>query len=106
MTQMEEVQRAGTEQVLRNNGGCSPPLPRTGRPVTSGLTEGAAQVAQDGIRLVQGEVSVLELGELPVQLGGGTALSEVLSLAAPHGSFAPQGAAPDPAGHEHSHRRP
>ena len=35
-----------------------------------GLTEGAAQVSQDGIRLVQGEVSILELGELPIQLGG------------------------------------
>lgn len=27
-------------------------------------TEGAAQVVQDGIGLVQGEVSILELGEL------------------------------------------
>jgi len=30
--------------------------------------EGAAQVSQDGIGLVQGEVSVLEPGELPIQL--------------------------------------
>lgn len=35
----------------------------------SGLAEGAAQVPQDGIRLVQGEVSILELGELAKQLG-------------------------------------
>jgi len=54
-----------------------------------GLTEGAAQVPQDGIGLVQREVSVLELGELPVQLGGRTALSETLSSAAPHPSVAP-----------------
>lgn len=32
--------------------------------------EGVAQVAQDGIGLVQREVSILELGELPVQSGG------------------------------------
>lgn len=58
----------------------------TGQPVTSGLTEEAAQVAQDGTGLVQGEVSILELGELPKQLRGGvsgTALSEELILAAP-----------------------
>ena len=54
-----------------------------------GLTEGAAQVSQDGVGLVQREVSVLELGELPVQLGGRTALSEVLGSAAPHPSVAP-----------------
>ena len=35
-------------------------------PAVPGLTEGAAQVSQDGIGLVQREVSVLELGELPV----------------------------------------
>lgn len=53
--------------------------------MTSGLTEEAAQVAQDGIGLVQGEVSIREPGELPKQLRGGlggTALSEGLSLAA------------------------
>lgn len=32
--------------------------------------QGEAQVSQDGIGLVQGEVSILELGELPVRLGG------------------------------------
>ena len=31
---------------------------------------GAAQVPQDGIGLEEGEVSDLELGELPVQAGG------------------------------------
>lgn len=49
----------------------------------SGLTKGAAQVAEDGIGLVQGEVSILELGKLPEQLEGDTALSEVLRWAAP-----------------------
>ena len=34
---------------------------------------------QDGIRLVKGEVSILKLGELPIQLEGGTELGEVLS---------------------------
>lgn len=34
------------------------------------LTKGATQVSQDGIGLVQSEVSVLELGELPIQLQG------------------------------------
>ena len=58
-------------------------------PAVPGLTEGAAQVSQDGIGLVQREVSVLELGELPVQLRGRTALSEVLSSAAPCPSVAP-----------------
>ena len=76
-----------------------------------GLTEGAAQVSQDGVGLVQCEVSVLELGELPVQLGGRTALSEVLGSAAPRPSVAPhsppQGLAPEPGtGQKYSHRRP
>lgn len=31
---------------------------------------GSAQVPQDGIRLVQGKVSILKLWELPIQLGG------------------------------------
>lgn len=37
---------------------------------SSGLTQGAAQVTQHGIGLVQGEVSVLELGQLPIHLEG------------------------------------
>lgn len=32
--------------------------------------EAVAWVVQDGIGMVQGEVSVLDLGELPVQTGG------------------------------------
>lgn len=31
---------------------------------------------QHGIRLVQGEVSILKLGELPIQLWGGAKLGE------------------------------
>lgn len=42
----------------------------------SRLTKSAAQVTQEGIGLVQGEVSVLELGELPIQLCGEAWLSE------------------------------
>lgn len=50
--------------------------PSPAPPVASRLTKGAAQVPQDGIGLVQGEVSILELGELPVELGRGAQLCQ------------------------------
>lgn len=51
-------------------------LPTSWTTQGSGLTQGSAQVPQDGIRLVQGEVSILKFRELPIQLGEGEKLGE------------------------------